>query len=132
MPPSTWNKHAGLTWHGGDLVPMLDTYNTKEMQPDPGFTDDGNDFRNALAEFGHEVLETATNDMFVLPDGMDGSVEINEKVRRVCDRRIDYYLTTTTRNPRRHCAAMPPGISCNSPKVCPNPTKPLEHQGFPL
>ena len=71
MPPSTWNKHAGLTWHGGDLVPMLDTYNTKEMQPDPGFTDDGNDFRNALAEFGHEVLETATNDMFVLPDGMD-------------------------------------------------------------
>ncbi|WP_298734642.1 hypothetical protein [uncultured Subdoligranulum sp.] len=78
---------------------MLDTYNTKEMQPDPGFTDDGNDFRNALAEFGHEVLETATNDMFVLPDGMDGSVEINEKVRRVCDHRIDYYLTTTEQNP---------------------------------
>lgn len=99
MPPSTWNKHAGLTWHGGDLVPMLDTYNTKEMQPDPGFTDDGNDFRNALVEFGHEVLETATNDMFVLPDGMDGSVEINEKVRRVCDHRIDYYLTTTEQNP---------------------------------
>ena len=85
--------------NGGDLVPMLDTYNTMEMQPDPGFTDDGNDVRNALAEFGHEALETATDDMFVLPDRMDGSVEINEKIRRVCDRRIDYYLTTTKETP---------------------------------
>ena len=27
---------------------------------------------------------------------------------------------------------MPPGISCNSPKVCPNPTKPLGPNGFPF
>ena len=116
MPPSTWNKYVGLTWHGGDLVPMLDTYNTMEMQPDPGFTDDGNDLRNALAEFGHEALKT-TGDMFVLPDGMDGSVKINEKIRRVCDRRIGYYFDYYRKNPRRYCTAMPPGIFCQTSQI---------------
>ena len=52
-------------------MPILDAYNTMELQPNPGFTDDGVYFRNALAEFGHEALETAADGTFVLPDGMD-------------------------------------------------------------
>ena len=86
MPPSTWDKYAGLTWHGVVLVSILDAYNTMELQPNPGFTDDGNYLRNALAEFGHEALETAADGTFVLPDGTDVSDEINEKIHWVRDR----------------------------------------------
>ena len=80
MPPSTWDKYAGLTWHGVDLVSILDAYNTLEMQPTPGFTTDGNCLRNALVEFRREALETAVDGTFVLPDGTDVSAEINEKI----------------------------------------------------
>lgn len=41
--------------------------------------------RNALAEFGPEALATAAKGTFVLPDGTDVSVEINEKIHWVRD-----------------------------------------------
>ena len=59
-------------------MPILDAYNTMELQPNPGFTDDGVYLRNALAEFGHEALETAADGTFVLPDGMDLSKSIKK------------------------------------------------------
>ena len=60
-------------------MPILDAYNTMELQPNPGFTDDG---------VWHLCFA-----------GRDGSVEINEKIRRGCDRWIDYYLTTIEKSP---------------------------------
>lgn len=47
----------------------------------------------------------------------------------ICRRLLfDYYR----RNPRRHCDAMPPGVSYQTSQIWPKPTKPLEPNGFPF
>lgn len=80
VPPSTWEKYEGLTWYGVDVISILDFYNTCNLQPNPGFTDDANYPRNALAEYGHISMDEAKPQTFVLNDGTDVSDFINDKI----------------------------------------------------
>ncbi len=80
VPPSTWSKYVGLSWYGVDVISILDFYNTCSLQPNPGFTDDANYPRNALAEYGHLAMDETTDQTFVLQDGTDVSSFINDKI----------------------------------------------------
>ncbi len=80
VPPSTWDKYEGLSWYGVDVKAILDFYNTCMQQPNPGFTDDANYPRNALAEHGHISMDETKPQTFITKDGTDVSDFINDKI----------------------------------------------------
>ncbi len=80
-PPSAWDKYKHLTWYNVPVISFLDMYNTANLQPNPGFTDDANYIPNALAEYGHVAVADATDGEFKLEDGTDVSEYINGIIR---------------------------------------------------
>ncbi len=80
VPPSTWSAYEGLAWYGVDVISILDFYNTCNLQPNPGFTDDANYPRNALAECGHIGMDQTAPQQFILRDGTDVTDFINDKI----------------------------------------------------
>lgn len=80
MTPEEIDKYKGLTWNNIPVTAILQTAAILEMQPDPGFADDNNYFRNALAEKAHLPMEKdkeLPKQKVFLHDGTDvtGTVE---------------------------------------------------------
>lgn len=86
MTPEEIEKYKGLTWNGVPVTAILQTAAILPMQPDPGFADDNNYFRNALAENAHMALDKDNPPEVkeVLPDGTDVTKTVNDAVKVLC------------------------------------------------
>ena len=73
------DQYKGLLYHGVPVSAILQAWSICQIQPDPGFSDDNNDLKNAIAEAEqvdfHNGLEKQT---VIAPDGTDIS-EVVEK-----------------------------------------------------
>lgn len=79
MKQSEIEGYKGLLYHGVPVSAILQAWSICQNQPDPGFSDDNNDLKNAIAEAEyvdfHNGLERQT---VFAPDGTD----ITETVER--------------------------------------------------
>lgn len=81
IAPDHIAKFAGLTWHNVPVTAILQTASILPIQPDPGFADDNNYFRNTLAEEAHLDLNgDIAPEKVVLPDGTDATEEVEDAV----------------------------------------------------
>ena len=66
------DQYKGLLYHGVPVTAILQAYSICQIQPDPGFSDDNNYLKNAIAEAEqvdfHNGLEKQT---VIAPDGTD-------------------------------------------------------------
>jgi hypothetical protein len=66
------DRYKGLLYHGVPVSAILQAYSICQIQPDPGFSDDNNYLKNAIAEAEHvdfhHGLETQT---VITADGTD-------------------------------------------------------------
>lgn len=71
----TIEKYRGLTYHGIPATAILEAYSICQIQPAPGFSDDNNYPKNAMAERHMDVDNDADfpEEKVVLPDGTDGT-----------------------------------------------------------
>ena len=73
------DKYKGLVYHGVPVSAILQAYSICQIQPDPGFSDDNNYLKNAIAEAEHVDFHNALEKQTVItPDGTD-ITEIVEK-----------------------------------------------------
>ena len=71
------SRYAGLTLHGVPVTAILEAYNICQLQPDPGFSDDNNYFKNAVAERAHlDIFGELPAERVILPDGTDVTAEV--------------------------------------------------------
>ena len=71
--------YRGLCCHGVPVTGILEAYNMCQLQPDPGFSDDNNYLKNAVAEEAHlDIFGELPEEKLVLPDGRD----VTETVRK--------------------------------------------------
>lgn len=81
ITPQKIEKCRGLTWNGVPVTAILQTASILPIQPDPGFADDNNYFRNALAEAAHlDMNGELPEQKVVLPDGTDITDEVDSAV----------------------------------------------------
>ncbi|MDE6284617.1 MAG: aldo/keto reductase [Bacilli bacterium] len=72
IPQSEIEKYRGLTWNGVPVTAILQAYSICQVQPNPGFSDDNNYFKNALIEYSHlDLFSDLPKDKVILPDGSD-------------------------------------------------------------
>lgn len=72
------DRCKGLLYHGVPVTAILQAYSICQIQPDPGFSDDNNYLKNAIAEAEHVDFHNGLERQpVVLPDGTDltGTVE---------------------------------------------------------
>ena len=66
------DSYKGLLYHGVPVSAILQAYSICQIQPDPGFSDDNNYLKNAIAEAEHVDFHTGLEKQTVLdPDGTD-------------------------------------------------------------
>lgn len=79
IPQSEIDKYKGLKWNGVDVTAILQAYSICQIQPDPGFSDDNNYFKNALAEESHlDLFGELPKQKVILSNGEDAT-ELVEK-----------------------------------------------------
>ena len=73
------DKYKRLVYHGVPVSAILQAYSICQIQPDPGFSDDNNYLKNAIAEAEHVDFHNGLEKQTVItPDGTD-ITEIVEK-----------------------------------------------------
>ena len=73
------DRYKGLLYHGVPVSAILQAYSICQIQPDPGFSDDNNYLKNAIAEAEHVDFHKGLEKQTVIaPDGTD-ITEIVEK-----------------------------------------------------
>ena len=71
------SRYAGLTLHGVAVTAILEAYSVCQLQPDPGFSDDNNYFKNAVAEKAHlDIFGELPEEKVTLADGADVTEEV--------------------------------------------------------
>ena len=66
------DSYKGLLYHGVPVSAILQAYSICQIQPDPGFSDDNNYLKNAIAEAEHVDFHNGLEKQTVLaPDGTD-------------------------------------------------------------
>lgn len=79
IPQSEIDKYKGLKWNGVDVTAILQAYSICQIQPDPGFSDDNNYFKNALIEESHlDLFGKLPKQEVILSNGIN-STELVEK-----------------------------------------------------
>ena len=81
ITPDMLKSFEGLTWNGVPTTAILQAYSICQIQPDPGFSDDNNYFKNALAE--HAKLDMhgeLPRPKTILADGTDETDLVNKAV----------------------------------------------------
>ena len=74
---SNLSRYTGLTLHGVAVTAIMETYNICQLQPNPGFADDNNYFKNAVAERAHlDIFGKLPEERVVLADGTDVTEEV--------------------------------------------------------
>ncbi|MDE6292144.1 MAG: aldo/keto reductase, partial [Bacilli bacterium] len=72
IPQSEIDKYKGLTWNGVPVTAILQAYSICQVQPNPGFSDDNNYFKNALIEESNlDLFGELPKEKVILPDGRD-------------------------------------------------------------
>jgi predicted aldo/keto reductase-like oxidoreductase len=79
FPPAELEKYRGLTWNGVSVYSILQAYSICQIQPDPGFSDDNNYLKNAIAEAEHVDFHQGLEKQTVVTD--DGR-DITDTVER--------------------------------------------------
>ena len=73
------DQYKGLLYHGVPVSAILQAWSICQIQPDPGFSDDNNYLKNAIAEAEHVDFHNGLGKQTVIaPDGTDIS-EVVEK-----------------------------------------------------
>ena len=66
------DRYKGLLYHGVPVTAILQAYSICQIQPDPGFSDDNNYLKNAVAETEHVDFHNGlTKQKVVTADGAD-------------------------------------------------------------
>jgi len=66
------DTYRGLKWNGVPVTAILQAYSICQIQPDPGYSDDNNYFKNALAEMSHiDIFKDLPACSVVTADGKD-------------------------------------------------------------
>ena len=82
IPESEIRKYEGFRWNGVPVTSLLQEYNICRIQPNPGFSDDNNYAKNAVAEEAH--LDFIGQDLpvehIILPDGTDGTETVKAAI----------------------------------------------------
>lgn len=81
ITPETIRKYRGLTWNNIPVTAILQTAAILPMQPDPGFADDNNYFRNVLAEKAHlDMADPLPKQQVIAADGTDVTQIVEDAV----------------------------------------------------
>ncbi len=76
---SNLSKYEGVTLHGVPVTAILEAYNICQLQSDPGFSDDNNYFKNAVAEKAHlDIFGELPEEKVILKDGTDATEEVKK------------------------------------------------------
>lgn len=68
------SKYKGLKYHGVPVTAILEAYNICQLQPDPGYSDDNNYLKNAVAEEAHlDFFGEMPEEKVILADGTDNT-----------------------------------------------------------
>lgn len=71
------SRYAGLTLHGAAVTAIMEGYSVCQLQPDPGFSDDNNYFKNVVAEKAHlDIFGNLPEEKVILADGTDVTEEV--------------------------------------------------------
>ena len=82
IPQSEIEQYKGLMYHGVPVSAILQAYSICQVQPDPGFSDDNNYLKNAIAEAEHVDFHNGlSKQMVVTENGKD----ITETVEKAVD-----------------------------------------------
>ncbi len=72
IPQSEIDGYRELVYHGVPVSAILQAYSICQIQPDPGFSDDNNYLKNAIAEIEHiDFHEGLEKQMVITDDGTD-------------------------------------------------------------
>ena len=71
------SRFAGLTLHGVAVTAIMEGYSVCQLQPDPGFSDENNYFKNVVAEKTHlDIFGELPEEKVILSDGTDVTEEV--------------------------------------------------------
>ena len=71
------SRFAGLTLHGVAVTAIMEGYSVCQLQPDPGFSDENNYFKNVVAEKAHlDIFGELPEEKVILADGTDATEEV--------------------------------------------------------
>ncbi|MDE5757782.1 MAG: aldo/keto reductase, partial [Allobaculum sp.] len=72
IPQSEIDTYKGLTYNGVPVSAILQAYSICQIQPDPGFSDDNNYFKNAMIEKSHlDIFKGLPKEKVITADGKD-------------------------------------------------------------
>ena len=78
---SELEKYKELLYHGVPVSAILQAYSICQIQPDPGFSDDNNYLKNAIAEAEHVDFHNGLEKQTVIaPDGTDITEMVEQAV----------------------------------------------------
>lgn len=81
ITPNDMEPFEGILWNGVPVTAILQAYSICQIQPNPGFSDDNNYFKNELAEHAHLDLQGELPlQKVVLPNGEDRTEEVERAV----------------------------------------------------
>lgn len=81
LTPEDLKFYEGLTWNNVSVTAILQAYSICQIQPNPGFSDDNNYFKNELAEHAHlDIHSTLPKQTVILPNGIDVTDKVEEAV----------------------------------------------------
>lgn len=81
IPQSEIDGLTGVLYHGVPVSAILQAYSICQIQPDPGFSDDNNYLKNAIAEAEHVDFHHGLERQAVLaPDGRDITETVEKAV----------------------------------------------------
>ena len=81
IPQSEINRYQGLLYHGVPVTAILQAYSICQIQPDPGFSDDNNYLKNAIAEAEHvDFRNGLAPQQVIAADGTDITAKVEEAV----------------------------------------------------
>ncbi|MEC4271919.1 aldo/keto reductase [Adlercreutzia sp. R25] len=79
MTPDEMQAYRGILWNGVPATAILQAWAMCVIQPNPGFADDNNYFKNALAECAHlDIADDLPACPVTLPNGEDGTAAVEK------------------------------------------------------
>ena len=81
IPQSEIEQTRGLLYHSVPVSAILQAYSICQIQPDPGFSDDNNYLKNAIAEEEHvDFRKGLPRQRVITPDGRDLTEQVEQAV----------------------------------------------------
>ena len=76
------DKYRGLTYHNVPVTAILQAYSICQIQPNPGFSDDNNYFKNAVIEEAHlDIFKGLPKEKVIAADGEDITEKVESAVK---------------------------------------------------